>query len=95
VNTAGIKVSKVDTTPFTFVGIHSDGDRTFIHTPGANKTFGLADMDQDRLLNADMLFYQDFWVLPKLDGRAAGQLLKKAQKRGVVTLLDELLGLGA
>lgn len=94
VNTSGIVVSGRDTTPFTFVGVHPNGDRTFIHTPGANKTFCLDDLDQERLLNTDLLFYQDFWVLPKLDGQPAAQLLKKARRRGVTTLLDECWGLG-
>lgn len=94
VKTRGIVVSRTDATPFTFVGIHPDGDRTFIHTPGANKTFRLRDLDESRLLNTDFLFYQDFWVLPGLDGRPAADLLARARKRGVVTLLDECWGLG-
>jgi sugar/nucleoside kinase (ribokinase family) len=94
VNTSGIVVSGRDTTPFTFVGVHPNGERTFIHTPGANKTFSRADLDQNRLFNADLLFYQDFWVLPKLDGRPAAQLLKEARRRGLVTVLDECWGLG-
>lgn len=94
VETSGIKVSKRDTTPFTFVGIHPSGDRTFIHTPGANKTFRLSDLDENRLLDADILFYQDFWVLPKIDGGPAARLLEKAGWRGLVTILDECWGLG-
>jgi len=68
VETSGICVSPRDSTPFTFVGIHCDGERTFIHTPGANVTFGLSDLDLDRVLAADYLLYQDAWVLAALDG---------------------------
>lgn len=94
VDTAGICVSKSDSTPFTFVGIHPDGNRTFIHTPGANKTFQLDDLDRGRLLDTDFLFYQDLWVLPRIDGRPGAELLAEAKQRGVVTLLDECWGLG-
>jgi sugar/nucleoside kinase (ribokinase family) len=94
VDTSGIRVSAADSTPFTFVGIHPDGDRTFIHTPGANKTFCPADLDLERLFDCRYLLYQDLWVLPKLDGQPGADLLAEAQRRGVVTLLDECWGLG-
>ncbi len=94
VDTAGLRLSAGETTPFTFVGIHPGGDRTFIHTPGANLTFGPADVDRESCLNADYLLYQDCWVLPTFDGRPAAELLAAARRRGVVTLLDECWGLG-
>ncbi len=76
------------------MGIHTDGDRTFIHTPGANLTFSPEDLDIEQLLATDFLLYQDLWVLPKLDGNPGAALLAEAQRRGVVTLLDECWGLG-
>jgi sugar/nucleoside kinase (ribokinase family) len=94
VDTGGVVMSESDTTPFTFVGIHEDGDRTFIHTPGANLTFEVGDIDREALFAADMLFYQDFWVKPRLDGAPGAELLAEARRRGVVTLLDECWGLG-
>lgn len=94
VEIGGIRVSPADTTPFTFVGIHPDGERSFIHTPGSNLTFCAEDLDRDRLFAADYLLYQDCWVLPRLDGAPGAALLAEAQRRGVVTLLDECWGLG-
>jgi sugar/nucleoside kinase (ribokinase family) len=94
VDTSGVVMSADETTPFTFVGIHGDGDRTFIHTPGANLTFGVEDIDLEALLSTEMLFYQDFWVKPAIDGAPGAELMAEAQRRGVVTLLDECWGLG-
>jgi sugar/nucleoside kinase (ribokinase family) len=94
VDTAGVCVSAKDSTPFTFVGIHGDGDRTFIHTPGANLTFTVADIEKSHLLDCDYLLYQDLWVLPGLDGQPAASLLQEARQRGVVTFLDEAYGYG-
>jgi len=94
VDTSGIKVSASDTTPMTYVGIHADGDRTFIHTPGANATFSWNDLNLDRVLAADYLLYQDLWVLATMDGESGARLLAEAQKRGVVTFLDECFGNG-
>ena len=89
-----VRISKQESTPFTFVAIHSNGDRTFIHTPGCNLTFSKKDLDLDALYACRFLLYQDLCVLPKLDGPAAPALLAGAQKRGIVTLLDECYGLG-
>jgi sugar/nucleoside kinase (ribokinase family) len=94
VDTSGICVSADDTTPFTFVGIHDTGDRTFIHTPGANLTFTADDIDREALFACDFLLYQDFWVKPAIDGAPAAELLAEARRRGIVTLLDECWGLG-
>ena len=94
VDASGICVSDKDTTPFTYVGIHPDGERTFIHTPGANLTFTLDDLNREALLSADFLLYQDCWVLPGIDGKPGAGLLAAARRRGVVTLLDECWGLG-
>lgn len=94
VDTAGVRVSAADSTPFTFVGIHGDGDRTFIHTPGANVTFSLADIDMEQAIACEFLLYHDLWVLPGLDGKPAASLLAEARRRGVVTFLDEGFGYG-
>jgi sugar/nucleoside kinase (ribokinase family) len=94
VDTAGVRLSATETTPFTFVGIHANGDRTFIHTPGANLTFAPADLEMDAVFAADILLYQDLWVLPAMDGPPGAQLLAEAQRRGVKTALDECWGLG-
>ena len=94
VDTSGLRVAAQDNTPFTFVGIHPDGDRTFIHTPGANKTFAVDDLDLDLLFAADFLYREDLWVVPGLDGQPTANLFAEARRRGVITLLDEGWGLG-
>jgi sugar/nucleoside kinase (ribokinase family) len=94
VKTQYLVVSAEDATPFTFVGVHPGGERTFIHSPGANKTLTLADLDIDALLDCEFLLYQDLWALPALDAGAGAELLASARRRGVVTLLDECWGFG-
>jgi sugar/nucleoside kinase (ribokinase family) len=94
VEVSHIRESASESTPFTFVGVHPGGDRSFVHTPGSNLTFSIKDLDLEALYACKVLLYQDMWVLPKLDGPAAGRILAGAQKRGVITLLDECYGLG-
>jgi sugar/nucleoside kinase (ribokinase family) len=93
VDVSQVRVAARESTPFTFVGVHPDGDRSFIHTPGANLSFSRRDFDLEALYDCKFLLYQDMFVLPKLD-RAATRLLAGAQKRGITTLLDECYGLG-
>jgi len=90
---SGLLLADGDATPFTFVGVHPGGERTFIHTPGANLRFSPADLDLDRLFDADFFLWQDLWVLPGLDPQAPS-LLSEARRRGCATLLDECWGLG-
>lgn len=94
VDTSGIRVSEQDASPFTFVGIHTRGDRTFIHTPGANKTLSIEDFDLRKLFDTNYLLYQDLWAMPRLDARSGVEILAMAQKAGVTTLLDECWGFG-
>lgn len=94
VDVAHLRESREESTPFTFVGIHPGGDRSFIHTPGCNLSLSIEDLDLDALYRCAALLYQDMWVLPKLDGPSACQILAEARRRGVTTLLDECYGLG-
>ena len=94
VDTSQIREASGESTPFTFVGVHPNGERSFIHTPGCNLTFASTDIDVDELYRCRILVYQDFWVLPQLDGPSAGKILAGARERGVMTLLDECYGLG-
>jgi sugar/nucleoside kinase (ribokinase family) len=94
VETQAVRQSEQDATPFTFVGIHPQGDRTFIHTPASNKTLTIDDIDVHRLIDTDFLLYQDLWAMPRLDARSGAELLATARKAGVTTLLDECWGFG-
>ncbi len=94
VDVAGVRLAPHQATPFTYVAIHPDGERTFLHTPGANRTFCPADIDREKLLQTDFLVYQDCWCLPALDGEPAAELLAEARRRGVKTCLDECWGFG-
>lgn len=76
------------------MGIHPDGERTFVHTPGANISFSFDDVNRDSVLACDYLLYHDLWVMPRIDGKLAARLLAEAHRRGVVTLLDEDFGYG-
>ena len=91
VDTAGVGVSTKDSTPFTFVGIHDDGDRTFIHTPGSNVTFSLEDIDWTRVSIASFSSIRICGCCQAWTESPRPSLLEEARKRGVMTFLDEAL----
>ena len=88
VDTSGVRLAGGEATAFSYVEIGPDGEHTFRHTPGANGTFGAADLDRRAVLDTDLLFYSDFCALPGLDGGPAAELLAQARSRGAVTFLD-------
>ncbi len=75
-------------TPFTFVCAHSDGERSFIHTPGTNATLRFEDIDLARIERADIVFVTGTMVMAQLDGAPTARLLEWARRSGAVTMLD-------
>lgn len=94
VDVSGAKVSDRESTPFSFVGVHPNGDRSFIYTPGCDFSFKPSDINRQKLFSADFLLAQDLWSLPAMDGRPLAGLLAQAQRRGIITFLDECWGRG-
>jgi len=94
VDYANMKISQQENTPFTYVAVHPNGQRSFIHTPDTNLSFSLNDIDMEQLLDTSFLIYNDLFVLPKIDAGDGVEILHEAQQRGVVTLLDECYGFG-
>lgn len=65
-----------------------DGERTFLHVPGANGELRAEELDSERLLDARALHVAGALVLPALDGEPTAALLAEARRRGVMTSLD-------
>ncbi len=75
-------------TPFTFVCVHSDGQRSFIHTMGTNATMCFNDVNLQMVRQARFCFFTGTMVMATIDGEQTGRLLREAQQAGVTTLLD-------
>lgn len=87
----GIDVSGVvrgKTTPFTFVCVQEDGQRSFIHTTGTNATLCLDDIDLAAVRAARFCLVTGAMIMPTLDGEQTAALLQIAREAGAVTLLD-------
>jgi sugar/nucleoside kinase (ribokinase family) len=75
-------------TSATVVLVGPDGERTFLHLPGANAGLRLEELDRTAVLAARALHLAGALVMPELDGDPSARLLSEAKERGVVTSLD-------
>jgi sugar/nucleoside kinase (ribokinase family) len=75
-------------TSATVVLVGSDGDRTFLHLPGANGALDVGDLDAASLYAGRALLYPAALALPALDGEPAAGVLAEAKRRGLFTAVD-------
>lgn len=72
----------------TLISISPDGERTFLHCPGANGSIDPARIDMDLIASARILHLAGVFVMPNFDGEPQAEVLAEAQRRGVTTLVD-------
>lgn len=87
----GMTVAPGETTSYSIVVSPPDVDRTFLHCPGANDTFTVADVALDRLGGARVLHFGYPPIMRRLyqdGGEALHELFAAARERGLVVSLD-------
>lgn len=75
-------------TSTTVVAVSADGERTFLHLPGANAHLRAEELDRELLFCGRALHVGGALVMPELDGEPAAALLAEARRRGILTSLD-------
>jgi sugar/nucleoside kinase (ribokinase family) len=75
-------------TSSSVVLVDSDGERTFLHLPGANGRLRLEELDEDALFSGRVLHVAGALVMPELDGEPTARVLEQAKARGLLTSLD-------
>jgi sugar/nucleoside kinase (ribokinase family) len=75
-------------TAATVVLVDGDGERSFLHLPGANGALRADEIPRDIVYGAGALHVAGALVMPALDGAPTGELLEDARARGVRTSLD-------
>ena len=75
-------------TSATMVLVASDGERSFLHSTGANAHLEAAHFDLDLLNGARLLHIAGHGLMPRFDGDSCAALLERAQKMGILTSLD-------
>jgi sugar/nucleoside kinase (ribokinase family) len=75
-------------TSATMVMVHSDAERSFIHSPGANAELSEADVNPAVWKEARLLHVAGSFLMPRFDGEPAAHILEAARKDGLLTCLD-------
>lgn len=82
-----VKVDAADKTSFTDVMSVPGAQRTFFTYPGACRSFGVADIDWDKM-NCEMMHLGYFLLLEKVDNGDGLAILAEAKRRGIKTSID-------
>lgn len=88
VDTRGIVQDKQSSTSATLVMVSSDGERSFVHSLGANAKFGEEDVDFGILEDTKIVHIAGALLLPEFDGEPMANVLKRAKQMGLTTSLD-------
>ncbi|MEM1486378.1 carbohydrate kinase family protein [Oscillospiraceae bacterium PP1C4] len=88
VDVGGVRRDETVGTGCSMVLNSLDGDRSFITTLGANTTFGLNDIDWEKVKNSKLIHIGGALLMPDFDGKPAAQVFKTAKEFGVTTCLD-------
>jgi sugar/nucleoside kinase (ribokinase family) len=85
--TDGIKVDRDNQTSVSIV-LLQNGERSFLHTVGANGSFKLDDIDFSVIDKVDLVFLTGVFLMDTFDGEEAIEFLKKCKEMGKTTFLD-------
>lgn len=66
----------------------SSGERSFLHTVGANGSFCEADVNYDVIADSKIVFVGGTMLMDAFDGEDCAKVLKKAREMGKTTVLD-------
>ncbi|MAG58063.1 MAG: hypothetical protein CMJ83_17390 [Planctomycetes bacterium] len=75
-------------TPFTLVAVAANGERTFLHRPGANATFSADHIPESLLRDRRFVLGAGAMMMHTLDGEPLARIMETARGHGAQTLLD-------
>ena len=88
VNADGLKESDEFGSSASVVIVRPSGERSFIHTTGANAKFSESDVDYSIIEKSDIVFVAGTMLMPTFDGEECATMLKKCHEMGKTTVLD-------
>lgn len=88
IDDSGLARTSEATTCACLVLINSGGDRSFFYHGGANELFSAADVREDLLASASIVYAGGTYLLPRFDGEGAAGLFRRARAEGKRTAMD-------
>ncbi len=88
IDTRGISFDPVYHTSATMVLLDSQGERTFLHYPGANQGLRALDVRDEFIRGAKVVHVAGSFLMPGFDGEETAKVFARAKELKVVTSLD-------
>lgn len=88
ISTDGIKISDDYSSSASVVVVDSSGERSFLHSTGANAKFTDTDIDFDVIKDSKIVFVAGTMLMETFDGEPCARVLKKCKEMGKITVLD-------
>jgi sugar/nucleoside kinase (ribokinase family) len=88
VDVSGLKIDKNVSTSASMVMISGDGERSILHSFGANAKFCFDDINPDVVTKSKILLIAGTFLMPDFDGDGTRKLLKLAKESGVLCCMD-------
>jgi len=88
VNVNGLVVDPKSSTSASVVLVDSEGERSFLHSLGANAEFTDSDVDYSIIENSGIVFVAGTMLMPNFDGEPCARVLKRSKEMGKITALD-------
>jgi sugar/nucleoside kinase (ribokinase family) len=88
VDVSGLKIDKNVSTSASMVMISGDGERSILHSFGANAKFSFDDINLDIVGKSKILLIAGTFLMPDFDGDGTEKLLKFAKENNVLCCMD-------
>jgi len=88
VDVSGLKIDKNVSTSASMVMISGDGERSILHSFGANAKFSFDDINLDMVGKSKILLIAGTFLMPDFDGEGTEKLLKFSKENGVLCCMD-------
>ncbi len=88
IDVSRVRIEKDITTSGTAVLVFPDGERSFLHSFGANSRFSVDDIDFDYLKNFSIVHVAGILLLPGLEGENLKELARRVKAIGRILSFD-------
>jgi sugar/nucleoside kinase (ribokinase family) len=88
VGTALVRRDDARPTSFSFVAVHGNGERSFLHTTGGNGGLCAADVADEQIQDRHIVLVAGAMVMDGFDGEPCAEVLGAAHAHGAITMLD-------
>ena len=88
VDVSGLKLDKNVSTSASMVMISGDGERSILHSLGANAKFSFDDINLNLIKESKIMLIAGTFLMPDFDGEGTEKLLKFANENEVICCMD-------